>query len=171
MESTTPALSNRPAFQSLLIAIASVVSGVSVGVAGGALQIAGVSPWVLYSLAAGGLVAIVLIGISATASLGSPRWPAAVLAAVLVVATQHVWLYRAALENRKREAAEKPAVELFRPGQTEQSFVTYMRSEANAKSIALWTLDACLLVAAAVVIVEGSARRRDSASHIPPAND
>ncbi len=114
----------------------------------------------LQSLAAGAMLSVVLVGTAATLRCGRPRWPLARWAAVIAVVTQHVALYYTALHHRQRAAAEQPAVELFRPGWTDQSFFDFMASEATMRAIGLWTLDASLLAIAAVVIVELSARER-----------
>lgn len=149
------------------LASAAVVSGASVGIAGGAVQASGISRVVLQPLATGGLVAIVLMGIATAVSLGSPRWPAALLAGVVAVLTVHVWLYGAAMENRQQQVAKQPAVELFRPGWADQSFWDFMRSEASDAQLAYWILDACLLVGITVVMVEAISRHRDPVTDVP----
>ncbi|MCO6044884.1 hypothetical protein NG895_13305 [Aeoliella sp. ICT_H6.2] len=152
----------------LLLVAAAVVAGGCVGVIAAMPQSAGVFLVGLQSLAAGALLSVLLVG--TTAMLGShrPRWPAALLASVVAVVVQHLWLYRSALAARKAAAARQPAVEMFRPGWTEQGFLEYMQSEATSHAILLWTLDACLLTVAAVAIVELSRRRRSPAGHATP---
>lgn len=140
----------------MLVAVVAV--GMCVGIGSGGLQAAGVALVGLQSLAAGVLVGLLLIGGAAAGGFVKPRWPAAVIAALAAVMTQHVWLYRVAMEARREAAADQPAVELFRPGWTEQSFVEFMQSEATTQTLVLWSVDACLLVLAAVVMVELSGK-------------
>ena len=139
---------------------ATVAAGFFVGVAGALLQAAEIARFGVQSLAVGAVLAVTLIGVAATIGLPRPRWRAALLASLVAVVTQHAWLYRTAMARRRDAIANQPAVEFFRPGWAEQTFVEYMQSAATTQTVALWALDACLLSAAAVVIVELSSRQR-----------
>jgi hypothetical protein len=140
------------------------VSGVTVGIIAALPQSSGWFLVGLQSLAAGAMLSVLLVGTAATFRCGRPRWPLALAAATVAVVAQHVALYYTALHHRERAYVKEPAVELFRPGWTDPSFLEYMATEATTTAMLLWTLDACLLALAAVVIVEVSARERTSGS-------
>jgi hypothetical protein len=140
--------------------VAAVVSGSVIGLGASLVQSRGVFLVGLQSLAAGALLSVLLVGIAAMLTAHKPRWPVAVFAGVVAVLVQHVWLYRLALAGRRDAVAKKPAVEFFRPGWSEQSFWSYFAEEATAKALMWWTLDAVLLVGAAVVIVELASKKR-----------
>lgn len=133
--------------------IAALIAGGCGGVVAALAQSAGFALVGLQSVAIGALVGLLLVGSTATLGLRRPRWLHALLAAVVALVIQHVWLYAAAMDQRQQAVAKQPAVELFRPGWADQSFLDYMRSEATPRAVALWTLDACLLTATAVVMV------------------
>lgn len=153
--------------QSVLPLVAAVVTGLVTGMLAALPQSAGTFLVGLQSLAAGAMLSLMLVGSVAILSAGFPRWPMAVLASLVAVVTQHYWLYRAAIDHRQQAVAKQPAVELFRPGWSEQSFWQYFANEASRSSVALWALDAVLLTLAAVVIVEYSARQRHRSSEAP----
>lgn len=147
---------------------AAIVAGLCAGVIAAMPQSAGVFLVGLQSLAAGALLSVLLVGSTAMFGIGHPRWPAALLASLVAVMVQHVWLYRSAMAARRAAEAREPVVEMFRPGWTEQGFFEYMQSEATTSAALLWTLDACLLTLAAVVIVELSGRWRPAIASDSP---
>ncbi|WP_442481760.1 hypothetical protein [Aeoliella sp. SH292] len=140
--------------------VAAVVSGSVIGLGAALVQSRGVFLVGLQSLAAGAMLSVLLVGTSALLTSRKPRWPVALLAGVVAVLVQHVWLYRFALAGRRDAVAKKPAVEFFRPGWSEQSIWSYFAEEATAQALLMWTLDAVLLVGAAVVIVELASKKR-----------
>jgi hypothetical protein len=139
-------------------------TGVCVGVLAALPQSSGIALVGIQSLAAGALLSVILIGSAATFGAARPRWRSALVAALIAVAVQHVWLYRTALANRRTATSEQPAVELFRPGWSEQSPLEYFRAEATPSTVALWVFDACLLTGAAVAIVEYTAHKNRTES-------
>lgn len=138
-----------------------VVVGVCMGIASGALHASGVSLLVLQPVATGVLVGILLIGGTATLQLSPPSRLVTLLAGAVAVATQHVWIHREVMAGRRDAIAKQPGAELFKPGWSEQSLWAYLRHEADLLTASLWALDACLLIAAAVVIV-GIVRNRSA---------
>ena len=140
--------------------LTTMVSGLAAGMIAAWPQSSGVFPVGIGSLAAGAILAVLLVGSMAILSLGVPRWPAALLASAAAVASQHYSLYVAAMRVLQKAVAAQPAAEVFRPGWAEQSFWQFMQREATPEMAAYWLLDAGLLAAAAVVIVEYNARRR-----------
>lgn len=124
------------------------------GVASGALHAAGISLVAIQSLAVGAVVGVALVGLAATARLTRPRWWMALLAAMVAIATQHWWIHKQVMAGRQAAIDKQPAAALFKPDWAEQSFAEYIQSEATPRAIGLWALDACLLAAAAVGIVE-----------------
>jgi hypothetical protein len=140
--------------------VAAVVSGSVIGLGAALVQSRGVFLVGLQSLAAGAMLSVLLIGTAAILTAHKPRWLVALLAGLVAVVVQHVWLYRLALAGRRDAVAKKPAVEFFRPGWSEQSIWSYFAEEATAQAVLWWTLDAVLLVGAAVVIVELASRKR-----------
>lgn len=164
MTEAQPSYEN-PAWQRALVrGLAAVVCGLVLGTLAALPQAFGVFLVGIQSLAAGAALGVLLIGSVAIVSSGLPRWPSAVLAACVAIAVQHYSLYWMTIQKRQQAAIEQPAIELFRPGWSEQSFWQFMASEANTRSVALWVLDADLLAVAAVVIVEYNARRRAGSS-------
>lgn len=135
------------------------LAGGIVGVAAGAIQQAGVSLLVLQSLAAGGGLGVLLVGMGELAS-AKPRWPAAVVASGLAIVLQHLWLYSADMAQREATLRKQPAVGLFKPGWAEESLLTFLSQHATPTNLALWGLDACLLTVGGIVIVEWGARTR-----------
>jgi len=134
--------------------VTALLVGLAVGIASGALHAAGISLIAIQSLAVGAVVGVALVGIAATARLARPTWRAAILAAAVAIATQHLWIHRQVMAGRRAAIDKEPAAAMFRPGWSEQSFGQYLQSEATPQAIGLWVLDACLLTAAAVGIVE-----------------
>lgn len=135
-----------------------IAAGICVGVICGSLQASGVALVAIQSLAAGVMLGVLLVGVAATTHRVPPSWRSALLAALVAVLTQHLWLHSAAMEVRQKAIAEQPAAELFRPGWSQESFFTYMQSETTPQTASLWMLDACLLATGAVIIVEWSSR-------------
>lgn len=142
-----------------------IAAGLCTGVIAALPQSSGMFLVGLQSLAAGALLSVLLVGGTAMFGTSRPRWPSALVAAAVAVVAQHVWLYRLAMARRQDAAAREPAVEMFRPGWTDQGFFEYMQSEATTSAMLLWALDACLLALAAVVIVELSSRWRITVAH------
>lgn len=136
------------------------LAGGIVGVAAGAIQQAGVSLLVLQSLAAGAGLGVLLVGMATLVSAKPPRWTAAVLASSLAIVVQHVWLYTADMAQREATLRKQPAVALFKPGWADESLVTFLSQQATPTNLALWGLDACLLLLGGIVIVEWGARTR-----------
>lgn len=147
----------------MAFAFAALVSGAAAGSVTAMIQSRGVFLVGLQSLGIGLFMGLLLLGMSAVHARRLPRWPVALLAGIIAVVVEHVCLYRFALAGRRDAVARKPAVEFFRPGWSEQSFWSYFAEEATMQAVLWWTLDAVLLVAAAVVIVEMTFRK-----HAPP---
>ncbi len=160
MDSTAPAtiqVSWRAPTGGLLVAI---VGGIVGGITAGAFHRVGISFVGLTPLGVGVGVGVLVVGGMSILSLGHPSWRLAFVAAVLAIVVQHWWLYVAVMDNREKQAAKQPAVELFRPGWSNESFLEYMWAEATTQTVMLWTLDACLLAVATVVIVEVGGKLR-----------
>jgi hypothetical protein len=139
-------------------------AGLATGVVSGALQQAGHSLWLLQPLGFGVALAMVFMGASAVVQRAAPLW-SVVAAGLLAVAVQHVWLYRAELQAREQAVEKQAMVELFKPGWSDEGFFTYfadygMRPNGanwvgrDWPNFVLWGIDACLLVGAAMAIVE-----------------
>lgn len=140
------------------------VAGLAVGVVSGALQQAGQSLWLLQPLGLGVAIAIVFIGAGAIRRRTIPLW-SVMVAGLVAVAIQHVWLYRAELRAREQAVEKQAMVELFKPGWSQEGFFSYFVDYGTRPNGAnwvgkdwpnfvLWGIDACLLVGAAVAIVE-----------------
>jgi hypothetical protein len=166
---SSPALPVAAWRSSLLWLGTATITGVVVGMVSGALQQAGHSLWLLQPLALGGALAIALVGGGALLQKLPPRW-SVMVAGLIAVATQHLWLYRAELAARRKAVNEQAMIELFKPGWSEEGFFSYIR-EYGARpnganwvggewpNFVLWGIDACLLVASAMAIVEWYRRR------------
>ncbi len=147
---------------------AALVVGLAVGYASGALQQAGRSLFLLQPLAVGAVVAVLLIGVGSVAQRRIPWW-SALVAGVAIVVTQHVWLYRAVMAARRAAADQQAAVELFKPGWSQEGFFSYLWDYggqpnkgvwglAEWPNAALWGIDACLVILSAAMIVWWAAR-------------
>lgn len=139
--------------------VVAIVTGMCVGTASGAIQQTGFAPVGILSLAVGTLLGLVLVGAGGVLNLPRPRWGGIALAVAAAVVSQHLWLYRAAMIAREKATRSQPAVELFKPGWTQESILQYFYSQASVTTVSLWLLDACLLGLATAIIVNWSSHR------------
>lgn len=154
--------------------LAGVVAGLAVGCASGAVQQAGQSLLVLQSMAVGAIAAVVLLGVAGMMQRTPPVW-AGLVTGVVTVATQHVWLYRAAMEARRRAVNEQAAVELFKPGWSEENFLVYLWNVGSQPNGALgalgewpnsllWGIDGLVVTLSSMLVVLWVGRVRRQAS-------
>lgn len=73
----------------------------------------------------------------------------AVVLAMVAVAAQHAWLYREFRQQWHDSRQNSPQVAMFR-AEEPWSPVDYLRHEMTSRQVALWCVDAALIVAAAV---------------------
>jgi hypothetical protein len=166
---TSDSLPNTAWRSSVLWLGVAMVAGLAVGIVSGALQQSGQSLWLLQPIGLGVALAMVFIGASAVRQRVAPLW-SVVVAGLVAVAIQHVWLYRAELQARQQAVAKQAIVEMFKPGWSNEGFFSYF-VEYGARpnganwvgrdwpNFVLWGIDACLLVGATVTIVEWYRRR------------
>ncbi|QDU57956.1 hypothetical protein [Aeoliella mucimassa] len=153
MDSPSPLPSPRASIKWPLQLAAAVLVGALVGMLAAMPQVAGYFRVGVQSLLAGLVLGVMLIGVLTMARAARIHWITPLLAAIVAVFAEHYWLYLTALRLRREALAKQPAAGLFRPGWAEEGFFSYMSSEATSTALMWWSLDACLLAAAAVGIV------------------
>ena len=151
------------------------IAALAIGYVAARLNLSGIAPVGLLSIAVGCVLGAVLGGLAAFCNVDcrTRLVLGTLVLAVVTVLAEHAWLYRD-FRRQWHEARTKSAeVALFRP-ETPWSPVEYFARELTATSAALWLLDAALIIATAVatgIIVQRysmETRRASSAAKSPP---
>lgn len=146
----------------LTFALAGAFVAVAVGWIAARLNVAGISPVGLLPMAIGVSVgsAVFWLSMKCGISSGARLLVAAGLFAFLTVLAEHAWLYRDFCRQWREARASQPQVAMFRP-EAPWSPAEYFKQEATSKRLALWCIDAFVLVLSAVVTVFVWRRRSD----------
>jgi hypothetical protein len=128
-----------------------LVAGVAVGWAAAEFNLSGWAPVGLLSLGVGGMLGLVVAKLADLAGVRCPKRlvVGTVLFALVTVFAEHTWLYRDFRRQWTDARAREPQVALFRP-ETPWSPAEYVRHEWSPGRLALWCVDATLIVASAV---------------------
>lgn len=127
------------------------VAGIVVGFASAALQRAGMSPLLIFSLLLGAALAVAAVGAARVFAVGTRPLliVGTILGSLILVSSQHLALYRAYVEGWELKRSEQQELTLFRDPPP-HDFLTYLEQEAADGRPWLWLLDAALVTAAAV---------------------
>ena len=90
--------------------------------------------------------------------------------ALVTVFAEHAWLYRDFRRQWQAERDANPQVAMFRPAEP-WSPVEYFQREASPTRMALWCLDAALVMTGAVIVVAIKSRRFVVADDATPTPD
>jgi hypothetical protein len=115
------------------------------------LNVAGFAPVGLLPLAIGIALGAAAGSLAAAAGTSQPKRLilTTVVLAILVVLSEHAWLYRDFCRQWREARASEAKIAMFRPEQP-WSPAEYFAQEATPSRIALWCVDAVLIVAGAV---------------------
>jgi hypothetical protein len=147
--------------------VCGVAAAVALGWLAAKLNVAGFAPVGLLPLAIG-IALGGMVGRFATAAgiVSTKRLIlTAVLLAIVVVLTEHAWLYRDFCRQWREARTNQAQVAMFR-AETPWSPSEYFANEATPGRVALWCIDAALIVVAAVATVWMS--RHLLANHADP---
>jgi len=137
-----------------LFYLGGIAAGAAIGWAAAHCHLSGWAPLGLLSLGVGGLLGLVIAKLADLAGVGC--WKRLVIGtmlfALVTVLAEHTWLYRDFRRQWRDARAREPQVALFRPEEP-WSPAEYMRHEWSPGRLALWCVDATLIVAAAVGVV------------------
>jgi ABC-type uncharacterized transport system permease subunit len=118
------------------------------------LHVSGHAPLAIVSLGVGAALGATLSAIAATLRVAGQRniILSTILFALVTIVAQHAWLYIDFRRQWHEARAASPEVALFRP-ESPWSPAEYLARELTPGRAGLWTLDAALVVAAAVAVV------------------
>jgi hypothetical protein len=124
------------------------------------VQLTGHAPLGIVSLGVGLALGATLVALGSLADVCCRKRLilGTLLFSILTVGTQHAWLYRDFRRQWHAAQAANPQVAVFRPGEP-WSPREYFDREATASRIALWTVDAALIVATSTMIVLAQRRK------------
>jgi hypothetical protein len=110
----------------------------------------GHAPVVIISLGLGGVFGVVLARLAAILRTAGrkPLIIGAVILSLLVVLSQHAWLYESFRRQWHEARAESAEVAMFRP-ETPWSPREYFAREVTPRRMALWVIDGALIITAA----------------------
>jgi hypothetical protein len=130
-----------------------IVAAAVIGWLAAQLQSRGFAPLVLMPLATGLVLGLTLRKLAGALAIGRRQalW-GALLFAIVSVLTEHTWLYQDFRRQWQAEREANPQVAMFRPAEP-LSMAEYFRREASSMRVALWCLDAALVVASTVMVV------------------
>jgi hypothetical protein len=158
----------RIALPLLVGAIAAVV----LGWAAAKLNVAGYAPVGLLPLTIGVMLGMVLTRAASIASADAIYRKFLVVAAIgcalLAVLAEHTWLYLDFCRQWRDARAEQANVAMFRP-ETPWSPAEYLHHEAMPGRVALWCIDAMLVIGATVAAMMMMMGRRTAAGSASPA--
>jgi len=129
------------------------------------------APFGLVPLAVGIALGFVLVKIAATLRVEDSRRKlivGAILLAVVAVLAEHAWLY---LDFRRQWQAARersPQVAIFRP-EFPWSLPEFLENEATPQQVAVWCIDAALIIVSAATTV-AVLSRPPASSHQPPTS-
>ena len=131
-----------------------IVAGAAIGWFAAKCHQSGIAPVGLVSLGVGLALGFVLAKLAASTGITCRKRLAvgAVVFALVAVFVEHTWLYRDFRRQWDDARAMNPQVALFRPAEP-WSPAEYFRRETSSGQIALWCVDAALIVAGAVSVV------------------
>jgi hypothetical protein len=131
-----------------------LAAAIVVGWAAASLHAAGHAPLGIVPLVVGIVLGASLILLAARFELHCPKQllVGTVLLALIAVLSEHAWLYREFRRQWHESRAQSPEVALFR-SEAPWSPSEYFAREIEAGSAALWSLDAAIVVSAAVATV------------------
>jgi hypothetical protein len=143
--------------------VGGAAAAVGIARAAAALHSAKMAPIILLPLGTGLALAVALVGLAVLANVRGHRLliASAVGFAVLCVLAEHAWLYRGYRQQWWRDRVERPGVAIFRPETSPLLPVAYFAREVGFSpgQTALWAIDAALIVAATISVVELSNRQ------------
>jgi ABC-type uncharacterized transport system permease subunit len=118
------------------------------------LHVSGHAPLAIVSLGVGAALGATLSAMAATLRVAGQRniILSTILFALVTIVAQHAWLYIDFRRQWHEARAASPEVALFRP-ESPWSPAEYLARELTPGRAGLWTLDAALVVAAAVAVV------------------
>jgi hypothetical protein len=147
---------------SAAFALGGLVAAVVVGWIAARLNVAGFAPVALLPMAIGVALGGAVVSLSTQCGMpgGARLFVAAGLVAILTVVAEHAWLYRDFCRQWREARASQAQVAMFRAEQP-WSPGEYIREEATPGRVALWCVDAAVLVLSTVVTVLVWRRRRD----------
>jgi hypothetical protein len=133
----------------------------------------GRAPLGLVSLVFGAILGATMSGIAASLEIVGTRrlLVSIVVIGLLTVLAEHAWLYLNFCRQWHETLAAKPEAALFRS--TPPSPAEYFSHEFSARSAALWSLDALLIIGnaiAAVFVLQGTLLRPNTNSQSPTCN-
>ena len=130
-------------------------SAMLLGIIAARLQLAGVAPIGVFSLATGAVLGAVLLSLAYACGMAEQKkllaWVGVL--ALGAIAAEHGWLYRDYCRQWHEVRQQQPQLTLFRSEPAPKSILSYLADEASLPRIFLWLGDAALLTAAAVSIV------------------
>jgi hypothetical protein len=131
-----------------------IAAGAAIGSFAAGCHLSGWAPVGLVSLGVGVALGYVLSKLSAASGIGCPRRLAvgALIFALVAVFAEHTWLYHDFRRQWQAARASDPQVALFRPAEP-WTPAEYFRHEISSGRVALWCVDAVLIVAGAVGVV------------------
>jgi hypothetical protein len=143
------------------------VAAVALGWIAAKLNIAGFAPVGLLPVAIGIALGAVVHWLARAAGATRTKWLilTSVVLAILTVLAEHAWLYRDFCRQWRESRASHAQVAMFR-SEAPWSPLEYFANEATPSRVALWCVDAALVVAGSVATV--SLRRRRSPTALGP---
>jgi hypothetical protein len=130
-----------------------IVAAAALGLIAAKLNVAGFAPVGLLPLAVGIALGAVVSWLAGGGVICRKRLVfATILLAILTVFAEHAWLYRDFCRQWREARASQAQVAMFR-SEMPWSPREYFASEATPGRVALWCVDAALIVAAAVATV------------------
>jgi len=134
--------------------LAGAIAAISVAWLAAKLNIAGVAPIGILSLAVGALLGAVLGGIATLTHVTCRKQlvVGAIVLSILAVLSEHAWLYRDFRRQWHEARAANAHVAMFRPVEP-WSPDEYLGRELSSGRGVYWCMDAMLVVSAAVVTV------------------
>jgi hypothetical protein len=118
------------------------------------VQLSGHAPLGIVSLGVGLALGATLVAVSSLADVRCRKrlFLGTLLFSILTVATQHAWMYRDFRRQWHAAQSANPQVAMFRPDEPWSPREYFVR-EATAGRIALWTVDAALIIGTATTMV------------------
>jgi hypothetical protein len=136
----------------LIWSVAGAVAAIAIGWLASLIHASGHAPIGLVSLAVGVLLGAILAKLAASQEITSQRRLVigSVVFAIVTTLAEHTWLYVDFCRQWKASREKSPQVAMFRP-ETPPSPREYVANEWSPQTAAIWSLDAALIVASAVL--------------------
>jgi hypothetical protein len=134
--------------------LAGALAAIAVGWLTATLNVAGIAPIAILSLAVGALLGAILGGIAALTQVTCRKQliVGTIALAILTVLAEHAWLYRDFRRQWHEARANSAEVAMFR-SETPWSPGEYFGRELSSWRAVYWCVDAMLVVSAAIVTV------------------